>query len=257
MDLVLQAYRLAEDYDIQVPVMVHYDGFYLSYLSEVVNVPYQVEVDQFLSVLNDQPRRTTLKPGEKLGCGSHGILGGYLELRHKHMSAMERSKEKFEQIDKEFDDIFGRAYGGLVEEYRMEDADVVMVGSGSMCGTIKAVIDEKRDAGIKVGLLRMRMYRPFPSEAMIQSLAGKKAVGVVDRSLCFGHKGGPIYMEIKAFESQLNGAKMISFIDGIANTDITTANVSQMIDTTCDLASGKDVREVTWVSYPPANEGGQ
>ncbi|MCP4671085.1 MAG: pyruvate synthase subunit PorA [Desulfobacula sp.] len=254
IDLVIQAYRLAEDYDIQVPVMVHYDGFYLSYLSEVVDVPFQEDVDKFLSVLKDQPERTKLVPGGKLGCGSHGILDGYLELRHKHVSAMERSKAKFEQIDKEFEAIFNRSYGGLVEEYRMDDADVVLVGSGSMCGTIKSVIDKKREEGIKVGLLKMRMYRPFPSEAMVKALKGKKAIGVVDRSLCFGFKGGPIYTELKAFETQLEGSKMVSFIDGIANTDITTANVGQMIDTTCDLAAGKDVREVTWVSYPEAQK---
>lgn len=254
MDLVLQAYRLAEDYDIQVPVMVHYDGFYLSYLSEVVDVPFQEDVDKFLSVLKNQPERTKLLPGGKLGCGSHGILGGYLELRHKHVSAMERSKAKFEQIDKEFQEIFGRSYGGQVEAYRMDDADVVLVGSGSMCGTIKTVIDAKRDAGIKVGLLKMRMYRPFPGEAMVKALKGKKAIGVVDRSLCFGFKGGPIYTELKAFETQLGGSKIISFIDGIANTDITIANVEKMIDATCDLAEGKDVCEVTWVSYPDAQE---
>jgi pyruvate/2-oxoacid:ferredoxin oxidoreductase alpha subunit len=256
LDLVLQAYRLAEDYDIQVPVMVHYDGFYLSYLSEGVDVPFQEDVDQFLSVLKTQPERTKLVPGGRLGCGSHGILGGYLELRHKHVSAMERAKAKFERIDKEYEEIFGRSYGGLVEEYRMDDADVVLVGSGSMCGTIKAVIDEKREEGVKAGLLKMRMYRPFPSEAMIKALKGKKAIGVVDRSLCFGFKGGPIYTELKAFETKLGSSKMISFIDGIANTDITKINVATMIDMTCDLAAGKNVREVTWVSYPEAQEEG-
>lgn len=256
LDLVLQAYRLAEDYDIQVPVMVHYDGFYLSYLSEGVDVPFQEDVDRFLSVLKTQPERTKLVPGGKLGCGSHGILLGYLELRHKHVSAMERAKAKFDRIDKEFETIFGRSYGGQIEEYRMEDADVVLVGSGSMCGTIKSVIDEKRNAGVKVGLLKIRMYRPFPSEVMINALKGKKAIGVVDRSLCFGFKGGPIYTELKAFETKLGGSKMISFIDGIANTDITKANVEKMIGATCDLAAGKDVREVTWVSYPEAQEEG-
>ncbi len=94
MDLVLQSYRLAEDYDIQLPVMVHYDGFFLSYLSEGVEIPAQETVDQFLSVLASQPKRTVLRPGEKLGVGTHGILGGYMELRHKHVTAMERSKAK-------------------------------------------------------------------------------------------------------------------------------------------------------------------
>ncbi|MCK5835752.1 MAG: pyruvate synthase subunit PorA [Desulfobacula sp.] len=253
LDMVIQAYRLAEDYDIQVPVMVHYDGFYLSYLSEGVDVPFQEDVDKFLSVLEDQPQRTTLKPGQKLGVGSHGILGGYLELRHKHVSALERSKAKFDAIDREYDNIFGRSYGGQVEEYRMEDAEVILVGSGSMCGTIKAVIDEQREKGIKAGLLKIRMYRPFPSEVLVASLAGKKAIGVVDRSLAFGFKGGPIYTELKAFETQLKGAKLVSFIDGIANSDITKDNVVEMIQTTLDLARGKDVPEVTWVCYPEAN----
>ena len=256
IDLVLQAYRLAEDYHIQVPVMVHYDGFYLSYLSEAVDIPLQEDVDRFLSVLKKQPERTKLLPGQKLGCGSHGILGGYLELRHKHVSAMERSKTKFDQIDKEYETIFGRAYGGQIEAYRMDDADVVMLGSGSMCGTIKSVVDEKREKGVKVGLLKMRMYRPFPGEVIVEALSGKKAVGVVDRSLCFGHKGGPFYTELKAFETRLDGAKMISFIDGIANTDITTANVARMIDMTCELADGKNVPEVTWVSYPETQADG-
>ena len=256
LDLVIQAYRLAEDYDIQVPVMVHYDGFYLSYLSEVVDIPFQDDVDKFLSVLKDQPQRTKLVPGEKLGCGSHGILGGYLELRYKHVIAMERSKAKFDQIDKDYEKIFNRSYGGQIEEYKMDDADVVLVGSGSMCGTIKSVIDEKRKTGIKVGLLKIRMFRPFPGKAMVKALKGKKAIGVVDRSLNFGHRGGPIYTELKAFETQLDGAGIISFIDGIANTDITTINIEQMIDTTCDLAAGKDVCEVTWVSYPQAQKNG-
>jgi pyruvate/2-oxoacid:ferredoxin oxidoreductase alpha subunit len=254
MDLVLQAYRLAEDYDIQVPVMVHYDGFYLSYLSEGVDIPFQEDVDRFFSVLKDQPERTTLVPGGKLGCGSHGILGGYLELRHKHMAAMERAKAKFDKIDREYEDIFGRSYGGQIEAYRTMDADVVLVGSGSMCGTIKTMIDQRREAGVKVGLVKMRMYRPFPSEALVAALKGKQAIGVVDRSLAFGFKGGPVYTELKAFETQLDGARMISFLDGIANTDITTAHVGQMIDTICDLAAGQDVREVTWVCYPEAHE---
>lgn len=254
MDLVLQSYRLAEDYDIQLPVMVHYDGFFLSYLSEGVEIPAQETVDQFLSVLESQPKRTMLRPGEKLGVGTHGILGGYMELRHKHVTAMERSKAKFDAIDQEFADIFSRSYGGQLEEYLTEDADMVLVGSGSMCGTIKSVIDEQREKGVRIGLVKIRMYRPFPHQALVKALKGKKAIGVVDRSLAFGFDGGPIYTELKAFETKLGGAKLVSFIDGIANTDITKTNVKQMIQMTADLADGKDVPEVTWVSYPKANK---
>jgi len=254
LDLVLQGYRLAEDYDIQLPVMVHYDGFFLSYLSEGVDIPEQETVDRFLSVLASQPRRTVLRPGEKMGVGTHGILGGYMELRHKHVTAMERSKAKFDAIDREFADIFGRSYGGQLEEYRTEDADMVLLGSGSMCGTIKSVIDDQREKGNRIGLVKIRMYRPFPHQALVKALKGKKAIGVVDRSLAFGFDGGPIYTELKAFETRLGGAKLVSFIDGIANTDITKTNVEKMIRMTQDLADGKDVPEVTWVSYPEANK---
>lgn len=249
LDMVIMAYRLAEDYGVQLPVMVHYDGFYLSYMAERVEVPSRGQVDQFLSILATQPRRAALRPGELLGCGSHGILGGYVELRYKHCKALERSKKIFDAIDIEFSEQFGRGYGGQVEEYRLDDAEVALVASGSMCGTIKTVIDGQREKGLKIGLLRLRMYRPFPSEKIIEALRGKICVGVVDRSICFGFKPGPICMEIKAFSSELPGVKLLSFIDGIANTDITKTNIESMIDTVTAGARGETVPEVTWVCY--------
>ncbi len=249
LDMVIMAYRLAEDYDIQVPVMVHYDGFYLSYMAERVEVPSQKAVDDFLAVLKDQPERTKLVPGENIGCGAHGILGGYVELRHKHCMAMERAKEKFEEINLDFNKKFNRNYGGQIEEYRLDDAEIVLVASGSMCGTIKTVIDEQREKGLKIGLLRIRMFRPFPSEKIIKALKGKKCVGVVDRSICFGFKPGPMCVELKSFSKELGDLKILSFIDGIANTDITKINVEKMISMTIAGAKGENVPEVTWISY--------
>ncbi len=249
MDMVIMAYRLAEDHDIQLPVMVHYDGFYLSYLSEIVDVPHEEEVDAFLAPLKQQPQRTVLVPGEQKGCGSHGILEGYVELRRKHCRALERSRDKFDRIDNEFEALFGRKCGGQVETYRTEDAEMVLVGSGSMCGTIKAVIDEKRDAGLKIGLVKIIMYRPFPGEKLVAALKGKKAAGIVDRSLCFGFDGGPIYTEIKSFTDQIKSTRMLSFIDGIANMDITKKNINRMIGMTRDAADGKAVPDVTWISW--------
>ncbi|OQY02638.1 MAG: pyruvate synthase subunit PorA [Desulfobacteraceae bacterium 4572_130] len=255
LDMVIMAYRLAEDHDIQIPVMVHYDGFYLSYMAERVEIPFQKNVDDFLSVLKQQPERTKLMPGELLGCGSHGILGGYMEMRHKHCQAMERAKGKFEQINLEFEKKFNKNYGGQVEEYKLYDADIALLASGSMCGTIKTVIDEKRKHGIKIGLLRLRMFRPFPNEKIVQALKGKKCVGVVDRSLCFGFKHGPICVELRSFLSDIGDTKILSFIDGIANTDIKKDNVKKMIDLIIAGSKGEDVPEVTWVSYDE-NHGG-
>ena len=154
-------------------------------------------MDDYLAVLKSQPPRTQLLPGSNLGCGSHGMGMGYVELRKKHMAAMERVKTKLEEIDGEFEAAFGRSYGGQIEEYRTEDADIVLVTSGSAVGTARTVIDAKREEGIKVGLVKLRLYRPFPVERLSAALKGKKAIGVLDRSICFGWDCGPIYMETR------------------------------------------------------------
>jgi pyruvate/2-oxoacid:ferredoxin oxidoreductase alpha subunit len=248
LDMVIMAYRLAEDHDIQLPVMVHYDGFYLSYMAERVEIPTDKDVDEYLAVLKEQPQRPRLVPGKPMGIVTHGILDGYVELRYKHCKALERAKQKFDQINGDFNKRFGRAYEGQVETYRCDDADIVLVGSGSMCGTIKTVIDQKRDEGTKVGLVRLRMYRPFPEERLVEALKGRKAIGVVDRSLCFGFKGGPIYTEIRSLSSEFGGGRMLSFIDGLANMDITTAHIEKIIDTCLSASNGASCDVVTWVS---------
>ncbi len=246
LDQVIMAYRLAEDYEIQLPVMVNYDGFYLSYYAEKVEIPTKEDVAQFLAPLKDQPERPKLLPGKTLGCGTHGILEGYVELRYKHVQALNRAKKKFDEIDKEFGNHFGRTYGGQIEEYFLDDAEIVLVGSGSMSGTIKRVIDERREKGEKVGYLRIRMYRPFPKERIVEGLKGKKAIGVVDRSVCFGYEGGPIFNELKSLCYELSDVPILSFIDGLANTDITVAHVNRMLEELYKAAEGKEYRPVTW-----------
>ncbi len=110
LDSIIMAYRLAEDFEIQVPVIVNYDGFYLSYLAEKVDIPSRQTVDSFLAPLKDQPQRPRLIPGEPAGFGTHGILEGYLELRYKHSAAIQRAKAKFDEIDQAFVKHFGRSY---------------------------------------------------------------------------------------------------------------------------------------------------
>lgn len=247
LDQVIMAYRLAEDHAIQVPVMVNYDGFYLSYMAEKVEVPSKDQVTDFLAVLNEQPKRQTLLPGKPLGCGTHGILQGFVELRYKHIQAMERAKAVFDGIDQEFASQFGRGYGGQIEEYRTEDAEILLVASGSMCGTVKTVIDKKREQGLPVGLVRLRMYRPFPSEKLIELLKGRKAAGVVDRSVGFGIQGGPIYSEVCSLSAKFGETRVLSFIDGLANTDVTSDHVEQMLEQLQAAARGESCPDVTWV----------
>jgi pyruvate/2-oxoacid:ferredoxin oxidoreductase alpha subunit len=247
LDLTIQGFRLAEDHAIQLPVMINYDGYYLSFLAESVEIPGIDEVDQYLEVLKSQPRRPTLVPGQAIGCGSHGIGMGYVELRRRHMDALERVKDKVEAIDAEFGQAFGRTYDGQVEEYRCEDADIVLVTSGSAVGTARTVVDAKREAGMKVGLVKIRLFRPFPVQRLGQALKGKKAVGVLDRSIGFGWNCGPMYMETKAVIPDIGVVPTLSFIDGLANMDITEEHIGQMIDAIDAAANGKAYQETTWL----------
>lgn len=248
MDLTIMAYRLAEDSGIQLPVMVNYDGYYLSFLAESIEIPRQQDVDHFLGSLKEQPPRPTLNPGSSLGCGAHGLGPGFVELRRKHMAAMERSKKKFDEIDTEYGEAFGRCYDGQIETYRTEDADVVLVTSGSAVGTARTVIDAKRDQGIRAGLVKIRMYRPFPKERLAAALKGKRAIGVLDRSISFGWDCGPMYQETRALAPETGCMPMLSFIDGLANMDITKSNIERMVDDVYDASLGNHYREVTWIA---------
>jgi pyruvate ferredoxin oxidoreductase alpha subunit len=247
LDTTIMAFRLAEDYEIQLPVMVNYDGYYLSFLAESVEIPAISEVDDYLALLKTQPRRPQLLPGSCLGCGSHGIGMGYVELRRKHMAAMERVKGKLEQIEGEFQAALGRGYGGQIEEYRTDDADIVLVASGSAVGTARTVIDAKREEGIKVGLVKLRLFRPFPTERLSAALRGKRAVGVLDRSICFGWDCGPLYMETRAVTPDIGVMPMLSFIDGLANLDITQEHIAGMIDDIRAASEGRRYQRVTWL----------
>jgi len=247
LDTIIMAYRLAEDFNIQLPVMVNYDGFYLSYMATAIEIPEQADVDRFLAPLKKQPARQVLEPGIALGCGTHGIEKGFVELRYRQCAAMERAAAKLDEIDREFGAHFGRSYGGQVEEYRVDDADIVVVASGGAAGTAKVVIDAKRAEGIKVGLLRLRMFRPFPRRRLVEALKGKKAIGVIDRSVGFGWNCGPMYMELRSLTPEIGIVPMLSYIDGLANMDITIPHIERVIDEVRSAALGKPYQEVTWI----------
>ncbi|MCK4274163.1 MAG: hypothetical protein KAW90_04675, partial [Dehalococcoidales bacterium] len=247
LDQTIMAYRLAEDYDIQLPVMVNYDGFYLSYLAEAVEIPNIEDVDEFLAPLKQQPERQKLVPGVSIGCGTHGMEMGYVEARYKHCMALERVKNKVDEIDKAFGGYFGRSYGGQIEEYRTEGAEIIVLASGSAAGTVRTVVDTKREEGVKVGMVKLRLFRPFPAERLIKALKGKKAVGVIDRSLCFGWKYGPICMELKTLAVNIGAIPILSYIDGLANLDINVPHIERVIDEVNAAAQGKPYQEVTWI----------
>ena len=247
LDMVIMAFRLAEDYDIQLPVMVNYDGFYISYMATAVEIPEQQDVDDYLSVLKKQPERQKLIPGEAIGCGTHGIELGFVELRYRQCMALERATTKLDEIDQEFCNYFGRSYGGQIEEYRTEDAEIIIVASGGAAGTTRVVVDAKRDEGIKIGLVKLRLYRPFPRKRLAEVLKGRKAIGVIDRSVDFGWNCGPMYTELRALSPEIGNIPMLSYIDGLANLDITIPHIERVADEVYGAAQGKPYQEVTWI----------
>ncbi len=174
----------------------------------------------------------------------------YIQYRYQTLQAIDRVKEIFPKIEAEFEHIFGRSYGGLVEEYRTEDAEYVLMTNGSAAGMVKNVVDAARKEGIKAGLVRIRMYRPYPREDIIRILRGKKACGVIDRSICLGWNCGHLFQEARAaIALEPDMPKMLSFIDGISSLDITREHIELALGMTMAAGEGEPVQETNWLSW--------
>ncbi|UCB49114.1 MAG: hypothetical protein JSW56_18740 [Deltaproteobacteria bacterium] len=250
LDSMIMAYRLAEDPEILLPVNVCYEGFYLSYQSQRVEIPTQDEVDRFLAPVTASERlRLCLE--NPMVFSSYTFPGElYTEYRYKHCAALQRAREKCDRIDKEFEGIFGYGYGGQIEEYKTEDADVVIVTMGSCTGTAKVVIDKKRGQGLKVGLIKIRMFRPFPVERLVEVLNGKKGIGVIDRNVFYAGFCGHVFFEMKTLLNELEPhvPVLLNFIAGLGGSDITPKLLERVIDTTYAAVDGEKVKRVTWLS---------
>jgi pyruvate/2-oxoacid:ferredoxin oxidoreductase alpha subunit len=250
LDLNIIAYRMAEDPEVLLPVNVCYEGFYLSYQSQRVEIPTQEEADRFLAPVENNGR-PVLGLEKPMVFSSYTVPGElYTEYRYKHCAALERAKEKFEQVDKEFEDIFGYSYGGQIEEYFSKDADVVIVTMGSCTGTAKAVIDKQRAAGQNVGLIKIRMFRPFPLERLKKALEGKKAIGVIDRNVFYSGFCGHVFSDLKSVLVELGPSipPMLNFIVGLGGSDITPESVKRAIEATFAAAEGKKMKTITWLA---------
>jgi pyruvate ferredoxin oxidoreductase alpha subunit/phenylglyoxylate dehydrogenase alpha subunit len=151
-------------------------------------------------------------------------------------------------IDEEFGKLFGRRYGGQIEEYRMEEAEIALVCLGSHTGTARVVIDKKREEGIKVGLVKVRSFRPFPKEKLAEAVKGLKAVGVIDRSVCFTWQGGHIFRDLKTSLYGHDYIPLVNFIGGLAGHDITIPLIENAVDVTMNAAEGKSFNEVIWMA---------
>src|SRR3990172_2993771 len=176
LDTMIMAYRIAEDPQVLLPIILCYDGFYLSHLTDRVELPSQEDVDAFLAPVTGHPDRPRLDPKHPITFSSYCTGEILVEYRYKHCAAMQGAKQTIETVEAEFERVFGRYYGGLIEEYRSQDAEIVLVTVGNSSGTAKVVVDQLRDRGVSIGLIKLRYIRPLPRERLARALAGKKAI---------------------------------------------------------------------------------
>ncbi|MHC1720933.1 MAG: pyruvate ferredoxin oxidoreductase [Clostridiaceae bacterium] len=246
LDMIIQAYKIAETKEVMLPVMVNLDGFVLTHTYEVVEIPDQDMVDKFLPPIR-MPENSMNLDDPKCLCISAGSDTN-LEFRIKQELDMESSVPVIERTDKEFGDLFGRYYGGMIDTYQCEDADAVMITTGSVTGTTRIVVDQMRKEGKKVGLLKLRYLRPFPADKIAEVLKNAKSAGVIDKNISFGFEG-TIFTNVNSAVKQAGlTLDTLNFIAGIAGRDITKKNIRDMFDSLLASAAGEKQETIQYVN---------
>ncbi|NPA94272.1 MAG: pyruvate ferredoxin oxidoreductase [Thermodesulfobacteria bacterium] len=227
VDLTLHAFRVAEDRNVSLPMMVNIDGFTLSHVIEPIELPDQEEVDKFLPPFKP---RYKLDPRRPITMGPVGIPEVYTEAKVAHDMAMKKAKRYILKAWDEFAEIFGRKYNP-VESYRTEDAEILLVTMGSISETAMTAVDAMRDAGQKVGLLRIRLWRPFPGQEFRKAVGKAKVLAVVDRCLPPGALCGPVGAELRSLFYKIPGSpKIFSFVAGLGGRDVTVERFEEIVD---------------------------
>ncbi|HJJ54790.1 MAG TPA: pyruvate synthase subunit PorA [Methanocorpusculum sp.] len=232
LDMHILAYKVCEDHDILLPAFVCFDGFILSHVYEPVDIPEQAEVDKFLGPFTPYQRLDCKDP---ISFGMYATPEYYLEFRYEHDEAVKRSAAAFKKHAAEFKKIFGRDYTELVTKYQLDDAETVIVAMGSICGTIKDAIDEMRAAGKKVGLLGIRMFRPFPSEDIRAALSHAKRVAVLDKNISLGAKGA-VALEVKDACYGMN-TPILDYVIGLGGRDVKISDIKEVVSL-CEAGKG-------------------
>lgn len=231
-DNLIQAVRIAEHPDVKLPVMATTDGFILSHCLETLDILSDKEVQDFVGVPPERPNLIkSLKEGKPITLGALDLQDYYFEHKRQSAEGMFNAKKVIPEIGKEFGKRFGREYG-FFEEYKMEDADAVIFVMGSTAGTAKDVVDVMREEGKKVGLLKLRVYRPFPAEELAMALKGKKVVGVMDRAEGMSAFTGPLYPDVcSALYDLPEGRPIIQdYIYGLGGRDITKEDIRYIFE---------------------------
>jgi len=244
-DTIIQAYKLCENEKVFLPAMVCLEGFILSHTYAPVSVPNQEEIDDYLPEYRCGWELDVNRPY------SHANLVSpeyYMEFRYMIQEAMENAKRMIPKVDKDFCEHFGREYGGLVEKYKCDDADLVMLTMGTMASDAKLAVDKMRNEGLKVGSARVRVYRPFPMEEIMKLAENAQMISTIDRHISFGMEGF-LASEAKAAVFDKKDKPLIAgFIAGLGGRDVTATTIEQIAQKSLKwMRNGKIEKGTEWV----------
>jgi 2-oxoisovalerate ferredoxin oxidoreductase alpha subunit len=249
-DTIIQSYRISEEG--LLPSMICMDGFVLSHTSQPLELPRQQDIDELIP--HDPRKHMLLDVDSPMTLGSLNMDGtegegvpAYMEHRYFAHEAMENIRQILRKVDEEFAKKCGRSYGGLIQEYRCEDAEVIMVSMGTLAAQARLVVDELRNEGYKVGAIKLRVFRPFPAEELRKLGERVKAFAILDRNISYG-SGGAVFTETRA---ALYGARkqplILGFILGLGGRDVTPSHQRTIFEETMKaLEEGGTAEEERW-----------
>ena len=225
-DNMLMAHRIAEHKDVQLPVMVCQDGFITSHSIENIELENDEEVKKFVGQY--KPEHYLLNDKEPIAIGPLDLQAYLFEHKAQQAEAMKNAKKVIKEVAKEFEKWTGRKYE-FFEKYKLDDAEIAIVCMNSTAGTTKAVVDELREKGVKAGLLKLRMFRPFPAEEIAEALQGLKAVAILDKADSLNAAGGALFEDVtSAMYINKKQVPMVNYIYGIGGRDTTTMQIESV-----------------------------
>ncbi len=245
-DNFIQAYPIAEDKRVHLPVMICQDGFITSHAVENIVLLEDELVKEFVGEY--EPEEYLLNPGKPIAVGPYSVTNYAMEGKKNQAIAMENSKAVILEVAERYRELTGRGFD-LFEEYRTEDADYIMLIMGSAAGTAKQAVDELREQGVKAGVLKLRVFRPFPADEIAGALKNCKAVAIMDRCESYNGNGGPLGSEVPAalFKNKVM-IEAVNYIYGLAGRDFTISDVTGIFDELRDLVeNGKPVEQYQYI----------
>jgi pyruvate ferredoxin oxidoreductase alpha subunit len=234
IDTTIMAFKIAENPKVSLPVMVCVDGFTLSHMWEPVDIPEQDNVDKFLPKYKIHH---LLDPKKPVTIGPIGYPDSFMQFKLAEHEALKESLDAIKDVNDDFKKSFGRKYGdGLIELYKMDDAEYAVLGLGTVCGTARVAVDDLRKKGKKVGMIKLKCYRPFPKEQLKAICKKLRAIAVIDRNISLGYEGA-VFSDLRSALSELDKKpEAAGYILGLGGRDITDCHIKDIFE---DLEKGK------------------